>query len=309
MRCAISTPTTPQSPPSAVHAPTTSERRAAPSISVKLSALHPRYERAQGAKTIEAISTALSKLARTARAANVALTVDAEEADRLELSLAIFARVFRDPALRGYEISGSPCRPTRNAPRTCSPGSKSSGAARAARFPCAWSRARIGTPRSSARRSKDSTATPCSRASRARTCPISRARTRCCSSTRISFRSSRRTTRTPSRGSSRSARNRPFEFQRLHGMGEELYAALLDRPGMEHRCRVYAPVGSHQHLLPYLVRRLLENGANTSFVNRLVHAESPAEAIVEDPVESTRALGTLRTRASRCRARCSLRSA
>jgi len=59
---------------------------------------------------------------------------------------------------------------------------------------------------------------------------------------------------------------------------------------MEHRCRVYAPVGSHQHLLPYLVRRLLENGANTSFVNRLVHAESPAEAIVDDPVESTRAL-------------------
>ena len=89
-----------------------------------------------------------------------------------------------------------------------------------------------------------------------------------------STRSSRRTTRTPSPGCSRSAPTRPFELQRLHGMGEELYGELLERPGFARRCRVYAPVGSHEHLLPYLVRRLLENGANTSFVNRLVQAEA-----------------------------------
>src|SRR5262249_14976610 len=83
---------------------------------------------------------------------------------------------------------------------------------------------------------------------------------------------------------------RPFEFQRLHGMGEELYAALLSRPGAERRCRVYAPVGSHEHLLPYLVRRLLENGANTSLVNRLVHGDATPESIVEDPVAATRKL-------------------
>ena len=79
---------------------------AAPSISVKLSALYPRYEVARGGSAIDAISRALLKLARGARAADVALTVDAEEADRLELSLAIFARVFRDPALRDYENLG-----------------------------------------------------------------------------------------------------------------------------------------------------------------------------------------------------------
>jgi RHH-type proline utilization regulon transcriptional repressor/proline dehydrogenase/delta 1-pyrroline-5-carboxylate dehydrogenase len=82
---------------------------------------------------------------------------------------------------------------------------------------------------------------------------------------------------------------RAFELQRLHGMGEELYGELLARPGFEHRCRVYAPVGSHEHLLPYLVRRLLENGANTSFVNRLVQADAGIDEIVADPVVVARA--------------------
>jgi RHH-type proline utilization regulon transcriptional repressor/proline dehydrogenase/delta 1-pyrroline-5-carboxylate dehydrogenase len=80
------------------------------------------------------------------------------------------------------------------------------------------------------------------------------------------------------------ARGRAFEFQRLHGMGEELYAELTDPAGRALPCRVYAPVGSHEELLPYLVRRLLENGANTSFVNRIVDESLPVEAVVGDPV-------------------------
>mgnify|MGYP003350500771 FL=1 len=68
------------------------------------------------------------------------------------------------------------------------------------------------------------------------------------------------------------ARGRAFEFQRLHGMGEELYGIVTDPARENAPCRVYAPVGSHEDLLPYLVRRLLENGANTSFVNRIVDA-------------------------------------
>jgi RHH-type proline utilization regulon transcriptional repressor/proline dehydrogenase/delta 1-pyrroline-5-carboxylate dehydrogenase len=59
-----------------------------------------------------------------------------------------------------------------------------------------------------------------------------------------------------------------YEFQRLHGMGEDLYGVVMNQPGFRHTCRVYAPVGNHADLLPYLVRRLLENGSNTSFVNR-----------------------------------------
>ena len=76
---------------------------------------------------------------------------------------------------------------------------------------------------------------------------------------------------------------RDFEFQRLHGMGEALYEGLVGAEEGRVACRVYAPVGSHQDLLPYLVRRLLENGANTSFVNRILDENVPLETLVEDP--------------------------
>ena len=100
----------------------------------------------------------------------------------------------------------------------------------------------------------------------------------------------------------RAARFRASAAAR-HGRGALWRAG--QRP-VSHRCRVYAPVGSHEHLLPYLVRRLLENGANTSFVNRLVQAEAGVDAIVADPVDVARGLGAAaRIRASRCRATCS----
>src|SRR5690606_14857131 len=84
-----------------------------------------------------------------------------------------------------------------------------------------------------------------------------------------------------------------FEFQRLHGMGEELYGEIVgeDREGFH--CRVYAPVGAHKELLPYLVRRLLENGANTSFVNRIVDEKVPVAEIVSDPVAEVENLQTI----------------
>ena len=77
---------------------------------------------------------------------------------------------------------------------------------------------------------------------------------------------------------------RDFEFQRLHGMGEELYAQVIDPNRFNRPCRVYAPVGSHEDLLPYLVRRLLENGSNTSFVNRIVDEAIPVAEIIKDPI-------------------------
>jgi RHH-type proline utilization regulon transcriptional repressor/proline dehydrogenase/delta 1-pyrroline-5-carboxylate dehydrogenase len=81
-----------------------------------------------------------------------------------------------------------------------------------------------------------------------------------------------------------------FEFQRLHGMGAELYDGVVRGPWGRYPCRVYAPVGAHEDLLPYLVRRLLENGANTSFVNRIVDASLPAEEVVADPIAEVDAL-------------------
>ncbi|MGB8598989.1 MAG: bifunctional proline dehydrogenase/L-glutamate gamma-semialdehyde dehydrogenase PutA, partial [Burkholderiales bacterium] len=81
---------------------------------------------------------------------------------------------------------------------------------------------------------------------------------------------------------------RDFEFQRLHGMGEALHDVVLKQQGLA--CRVYAPVGAHADLLPYLVRRLLENGANTSFVNRIADEKAPVEQVAADPVSSLKAI-------------------
>ncbi len=77
---------------------------------------------------------------------------------------------------------------------------------------------------------------------------------------------------------------RDFEFQCLHGMGNELYEQVVPANRLGIPCRIYAPVGSHEDLLPYLVRRLLENGANSSFVNRIVDEKAPISTLVEDPV-------------------------
>src|SRR5690606_32943441 len=77
----------------------------------------------------------------------------------------------------------------------------------------------------------------------------------------------------------------PYEFQKLHGMGDDLYAEVIPADRLDVPCRVYAPVGSHEDLLPYLVRRLLENGANSSFVNRISDEDVSIDDLVRDPVE------------------------
>ena len=81
-----------------------------------------------------------------------------------------------------------------------------------------------------------------------------------------------------------------YEFQRLHGMGQALYEQVVGPTKMNLPCRIYAPVGSHEDLLAYLVRRLLENGANTSFVNRLADDDAPIADIIADPVVEVAAL-------------------
>src|SRR4029079_3560919 len=87
--------------------------------------------------------------------------------------------------------------------------------------------------------------------------------------------------------------DRAYEFQRLHGMGQALYEEVARIPKMRQPCRIYAPVGSHEDLLAYLVRRLLENGANTSFVNRLADDEAPIGEIIADPVEQVQGLNSI----------------
>jgi RHH-type proline utilization regulon transcriptional repressor/proline dehydrogenase/delta 1-pyrroline-5-carboxylate dehydrogenase len=261
-----------------------------PSISVKLSALHPRYERAQAHRALPAIASALAQLARAASSAKIALTVDAEEADRLQLSLSIFERVFRDPALRAYEGLGIAVQAyQKRAPhvlRWLDALARAAGRTIAVRLVkgAYWDteikRAQElgldGYPVFTRKTSTDVSYLACARAL-------------LLEHRHLSPQFATHNAHTVAWILEVGAKRR-FEFQRLHGMGEELYETLLEQASPNLRCRVYAPVGSYEHLLPYLVRRLLENGANTSFVNRLVDADSPPESLVEDPVAKTQRL-------------------
>ncbi len=126
-----------------------------------------------------------------------------------------------------------------------------------------------------------------------------------------SIRSSPPTTRSRSRRCSHLRPPGPrYEFQRLHGMGEALYEAVRAEVPQLPPVRVYAPVGTHEDLLPYLVRRLLENGANSSFVHQFLNPDLPVEQVVRDPIATLNAEQTPPpARRSASRARCSAPSA
>ena len=256
------------------------------SISVKLSALHPRYELAQKDRVMTELVPRLHALVRLARESGIGLTVDAEEAERLELSLLLIDSVLTSDLLNGYAGFGLAVQAYQ----------------RRAYNVLEWlaARARLHKRKITVRLVKgaywDS--------------EIKRAQERGFSSYPVF-------TRKPSTDASYLACARllattkdviypqfathnaqtvafvaevfgnaagSFEFQRLHGMGEELYSQVIAPDQGGQACRVYAPVGPHEDLLPYLVRRLLENGANTSFVNRIVDARLPADAVVTDPI-------------------------
>jgi len=260
---------------------------AAPSISVKLSALHPRYSFAQRDRVISDLTPLLRELALRAKRANIGFTVDSEEADRLELSLELFEAVYRDPELDGWEGLGlaiqayqkrglAVCRWVIDLARDV--GRRIGvrlvkGAYWDAEIKHAQVEGLDGYPVYTRKPNSDVCYLAC-----ARTLLAAEAETYCQFATHNA--------QTLASIVHLSGGNHSYEFQRLHGMGEELYAEVMGEDRLNLPCRVYAPVGNHEDLLPYLVRRLLENGSNTSFVNRIVDEEAPIDAIVEDPVDT-----------------------
>lgn len=262
----------------------------APSVSVKLSALSPRFDFSQRHRATAELVERVLMLAGVARDANVAVTIDAEEADRLELTLAIFARVLKEERLRGWSGFGLAVQAYQKrglavirwladlaaACRTQIPVRLVKGAYWDSEIKAAQASGLIDYPVFTRKSSTDLSYLACAQimlTPRARLYP------------QFATHNAHTVAWLLERG-----KKRAFEFQRLHGMGEELYHEIVTADHVVRPCRVYAPVGSHEDLLPYLVRRLLENGANTSFVNRFVHAEIPADEVVEDPVEITEGL-------------------
>ncbi len=252
-------------------------------VSVKLSVLCARFEPAQRERAMPLLARRLGALARAAREAGIALTVDAEEADRLALTLAVFTRVYRDPALGDWDGLGIAVQAyQKRAPAAIEALARLAAATgrtipvrlvKGAYWDTEIKRAQEqgldDFPVYTRKRNTDLAYLVCAHAL------IGHA-------PRLYPQFATHNAHTLS-WVVRHAGQQAIELQRLHGMGEALYAALAER-GPRPPCRVYAPVGAHAELLPYLVRRLLENGANTSFVNRVLDDDLPVAELAADPV-------------------------
>ncbi|MCE2459644.1 MAG: L-glutamate gamma-semialdehyde dehydrogenase [Pseudomonadales bacterium] len=251
-------------------------------ISIKLSALHPRYEPLQRERVLEELGPTLLDLAGEAAARNIHLTVDAEEAERLELSLLLFENLARAKALDGWEGLGIAVQAySKRAPAVID-WLDSLGRpvmvrlVKGAYWDTEIKRAQVGGlanyPVYTRKASTDLAYLACA------------ARLLGCRWIYPQFATHNAHTLAAVLELARNASG-PYEFQRLHGMGELLYdeaqRCFDDLPPV----RIYAPVGAHKDLLAYLVRRLLENGANSSFVNRFLDDNIDVEELVRDPLE------------------------
>lgn len=255
-----------------------------PGISIKLSALHPRYEVAQEARVMAELVPVVRDLARRARAANMGLNIDAEEQDRLTLSLKVIEAVLPDPELAGWDGFGVVVQAY----------GKRAGAmidalhalavqhdrrimlrlVKGAYWDTEMKRAQVeGLPDFPLFTSKTATDVSYVALSRKLLGLTDRIYPQFATHNAHSV-----------AAVLEMAGGAPFEFQRLHGMGERLHDIVLRDHGTA--CRIYAPVGAHQDLLAYLVRRLLENGANSSFVNQIVDEAVTPEEIARDPFDA-----------------------
>lgn len=256
-----------------------------PGISVKLSALHPRYEFAKRERVLKELPPLLLALAQQAKKYQIGLTVDAEEADRLDLSLDIFEMIFSDPTLAGWEGFGLAVQAYQKRASFVidwlAELSKRHGKRIMVRLvKGAYWDAEIKTsqthgfsdyPVFTRKNSTDVSYLACAKK---------------LLSQPEYFYSQFGTHNAYSVAAilEMAGKASEFEFQCLHGMGRPLYDQIVDKSKFNKPCRIYAPVGTHKDLLGYLVRRLLENGANTSFVNRLADERIPVEKIIANPV-------------------------
>ncbi|WP_158882690.1 bifunctional proline dehydrogenase/L-glutamate gamma-semialdehyde dehydrogenase PutA [Rhodanobacter sp. L36] len=266
----------------------------APSISVKLSALHPRYEVAKRERARRELTEKLLELSQLAMKYGIALSVDAEEADRLELSLDIIGDVFAHPSLQGWNGLGIVVQAyAKRTPfvidwliETARAANRRwyvrlvKGAYWDAEIKRAQETGLSGYPVYTRKPNTDVSYLACAR------------RLFSAGNELIYPQFATHNAHTIA-AVHHLAQGRPYEYQRLHGMGTDLYAEVIGPQNLNVPCRVYAPVGTHEDLLPYLVRRLLENGANTSFVNRVVDESVPVRELVADPCETVRSFASI----------------
>jgi len=265
---------------------------AAASISVKLSALHPRYSYLQHDRVMAELVPRVGELASHAKAAGIALTVDAEEAERLDLSLQIFEQVYRSKGLRNYEGFGLAVQTYQRRAGDVVKFLAGLGNGVGRRIPVRLVKGAYWDTEIKLAQELGLPSYPVfTRKAHTDVSYLACARYALAAGEALYPQFATHNAHTLASILHYAGSRRDFEFQRLHGMGEELYAEIIDPDKFARPCRVYAPVGSHEDLLPYLVRRLLENGANTSFVNRIVDEAIDVDDIVADPLATAQASG------------------
>ena len=267
---------------------------AGPGISIKLSALHPRYVRAQLGRVQTELYPRLLALVLSAQRYDIGLNIDAEESDRLELSLALLERLCGEPELAGWNGIGFVIQAyQKRCPAVVDfivDLARRSGhrimvrLVKGAYWDSEIKRAQLdgqaGYPVYTRKAYTDVAYLACARQLLAAPDAVyPQFATHNAQTMAVIY-----TLAGPEYHAGQ------YEFQCLHGMGEPLYEQVTGAGGLGRPCRIYAPVGTHETLLAYLVRRLLENGANTSFVNRIADQSIALEALVEDPVQSVLAM-------------------
>ncbi|GMQ89693.1 MAG: bifunctional proline dehydrogenase/L-glutamate gamma-semialdehyde dehydrogenase PutA [Gammaproteobacteria bacterium] len=262
---------------------------AAPGISLKLSALHPRFEFAKRERVLGELVPRVHALANQAMRAGIAMTLDTEEAGRLDITLDVFEAVYRARDLRDWHGLGLAVQSYQKRAvhvvawlielarrhRRRIPVRLVKGAYWDTEIKHAQQQGLAGYPVFTRKPSTDVSYLACAK--------------RIWAAGDVLYpQFATHNAHTVAFVLELAGAERGFEFQRLHGMGQGLYDELVGTERLDVRCRIYAPVGSHEDLLPYLVRRLLENGANTSFVNRVSDEKAPLEEVIADPLLKAR---------------------
>ncbi|WP_454684761.1 trifunctional transcriptional regulator/proline dehydrogenase/L-glutamate gamma-semialdehyde dehydrogenase [Ancylobacter moscoviensis] len=268
-----------------------------PGISIKLSALHPRYSRAQYSRVVNELLPRVVALAKLARQYDIGLNIDAEEADRLEISLDLLESLCFDEGLSGWNGIGFVVQAyQKRCPYVIdylidlarrSNHRLMVRLVKGAYWDSEIKRAQLdgleGFPVYTRKIHTDISYLACAR--------------KLLSAPDAVFPQfathNAQTLATVMEMAGANYYAGQYEFQCLHGMGEPLYEEVVGREKLGRPCRIYAPVGTHETLLAYLVRRLLENGANSSFVNRIADENVPVDELIESPVEAARRIEPL----------------
>lgn len=279
----------------AKRAATHGDIRQNPGISVKLSALHPRYEVAQSARVMDELVPRLRTLSIAAAEAGMGLNVDAEEADRLSLSLDVIKAALADPNLKDWEGFGVVVQAYGHRAGPVIDWLSDLATREKRRLMIRLVKGAYWDTEIKLAQVNGMGAFPVfTRKAATDVSYIANAKKLLGLTDHIYPQFATHNAHTVAAILDMAQDKNAFEFQRLHGMGERLHEIV--HTSEETRCRIYAPVGAHRDLLAYLVRRLLENGANSSFVNQIVDEDVPPEDVAACPFEELAAAGPSKLR-------------